>query len=144
MLKIHVPAKLESLGPVNTFIEEALPIKYHAIRPQIELVLEEILVNIFSYAYKNSNIDEASANAEITCVLKEQAEKLYCCVSVRDWGTPFNPFENAPEPDLSLDVEHRPIGGLGVHIIKTIVASYSYHFIEESNFIELFFALPDK
>ena len=46
-------------------------------------------------------------------------------------------------PDVSLGVDERPVGGLGIHLIKSVVAHYTYAYYEQSNIIELYFALPE-
>ena len=67
----------------------------------------------------------------------------YFCFKVQDWGAPFDPFLEAPVPDVSLGVDERPVGGLGIHLIKSVVAHYTYAYYEQSNIIELYFALPE-
>ena len=44
---------------------------------------------------------------------------------------------------VSLGVDERPVGGLGIHLIKSVVAHYTYAYYEQSNIIELYFALPE-
>jgi anti-sigma regulatory factor (Ser/Thr protein kinase) len=41
-------------------------------------------------------------------------------IQVADDGVPFNPVD-APPPDLDLPIEERPIGGLGIHIVRSLV-----------------------
>ena len=40
-------------------------------------------------------------------------------------------------------IRDRPVGGLGIHLIKSVVAHYTYAYYEQSNIIELYFALPE-
>lgn len=135
---LNVPAHLEHLATVNAFIAEQLPAEYVALIMQVELAAEELLVNVFSYAYPNE-----TGKAEVGCRMVHFDGEDFFCFSVQDWGPPFNPFIEAPEPDITLGIEERPIGGLGIHLIKTMVSHYSYSSSEGSNFIELFFALPE-
>ncbi len=140
MLRVTVPAKLESLDEVNAFIADSLPEKFKSICQKLELAVEELLVNIFSYAYLNEDgTNKQAGTAEIS--LKEvwiNDENCFC-LTVKDWGTPFNPFSDAPVPNIELDAEARPIGGLGIFLIKTIAKYYSYSYTEQSNHIELYF-----
>lgn len=136
MATLNVPATLEHLATVNAFIASHMPAEHAAIIPQVELAAEELLVNVFSYAYP-----DAPGKAEVGCRLVQLDGAPFFCFSVRDWGAPFDPFREAPQPDLALGIDERPIGGLGVHLIKTMVGHYSYSYHDQSNCIELYFAL---
>ena len=138
MATLSVPARLEHLANVNAFIHENIPAAYAPLIPQVELAAEELLVNVFSYAYP-----ETPGEAEIGCREVRFDGVPYFCFKVRDWGARFDPFLEAPEPDVTLGVSERPIGGLGIHLIRSIVAHYAYSRYEDSNIIELFFALPE-
>ncbi len=138
MATLSVPASIEHLATVNAFIAEHMPEQHRGIIPQVELTAEELLVNVFSYAYPDS-----PGKAEVGCRVVLFDDAPFFCLTVRDWGAPFNPFSEAPTPDTSLDVEERPVGGLGVHLIKSMVGHYSYSHHESSNHIELYFPLDD-
>lgn len=137
MATLSVPASLEQLVHVNAFIHEHIPPQYAPLTPQVELAAEELLVNVFSYAYP-----DMPGEAQVDCREVQLDNVPYFCFSVRDWGARFDPFLEAPEPDISLGVEERPVGGLGIHLIKSIVAHYAYSYYDKSNCIELYFALP--
>jgi len=51
-------------------------------------------------------------------------------VTLMDDGTPYNPFDQM-DPDTSLSLEDRDIGGLGVHLVKFLVDDYSYEYREQ-------------
>lgn len=138
MATLSVPASLEQLGAVNEFIAGQLPEGLAALLPQVELAAEELLVNVFSYAYPGE-----PGKAEVGCRMVHLDGVPFFCLAVRDWGAPFDPFSEAPEPDTALGVEDRPIGGLGVYLIKSMVGHYSYSYHDASNCIELYFALPE-
>ena len=135
MPQLKLPATLEQLGPINEFLAANTPDEYKSQQANIELVAEELLVNVFSYAYPEG----ADGKAEIG--LREvhfDGNKLLC-FSVKDWGAPFDPFEEAPEPDLTLDTESRPIGGLGIFLIRSVSKHQSYARDEGANIIEIYF-----
>ncbi len=136
MIKIKIPAKLEALQNLYSQIYVELPPELLNIKNKIELVLEEILINIFSYAYKDSC---NKAEAEVTFKVHQHQGSLCAYIGIRDWGAPFNPFLNAPTPDTKLAVSKRAVGGLGIHLVKSLVSHYSYTYEEKSNFIELYF-----
>ena len=136
---LTLPATLESLQSVFAFIDKELPQRFSAQKNNIELVAEELLVNVFSYAYP-----EGSGDAEITLQEVEQEGKPLLSFTVRDWGTPFNPFSEVPDPDLTLGVESRPIGGLGVFLIRQLTESQSYSYENDCNLIQVYFTEKPK
>src|ERR1039458_8449308 len=75
----------------------------------LQLALEEHLANILAYGY-----DDTLAH-QIRIRLRLQAAELR--VEVEDDGHPFNPLEQ-PAPDLSKPIDERPIGGLGIHMMR--------------------------
>ena len=119
MATLSVPASLEQLANVNTFIHETIPSSYRPLIPQVELAAEELLVNVFSYAYP-----DVPGEAQVACREVRLDNVPYFCFKVQDWGAPFDPFLEAPVPDVSLGVDERPVGGLGIHLIKSVVAHY--------------------
>jgi serine/threonine-protein kinase RsbW len=86
---------------------------------EIELALEEVLVNIFKYAYKESGLD---GDIEITCKL---ADALSFVIEIADSGMPFDIF-SASEPDVTADIDKRQIGGLGVYFVKRLMDDIKY------------------
>lgn len=138
METLSVPSTLEHLPRINEFISTTVPASFTSIIPQVELAAEELLVNIFSYAYP-----EATGPAELVCHVINFDNEPTFCLTVRDWGTPFDPFIEVPVPDTTLSGEERPIGGLGVHLIKSIVRHYSYCRADGANTITLYFTLSE-
>ena len=55
MPQLHVPARLEQLASVNSFLSENIPPRFLPTLLNLELVTEELLVNVFSYAYPEAN-----------------------------------------------------------------------------------------
>ena len=58
-------------------------------------------------------------------------------IQYEDNGLPFNPFEEAKQPDLGSTLEERAIGGLGIHFIKNMTDSQQYERLEGINKITL-------
>lgn len=114
-------ARPESLGPVTEFVrmgarEAELP---ELQMRQLELLIEEIFVNISRYSYP----ENSPGSVTISYTVPKAGE---LSVEVGDEGIEFDPL-NAPAPDLTLDLEDRPIGGLGILLLKTLAGSLSYH-----------------
>lgn len=95
---------------------------------QLTLVLEELFTNIVSHGYGAG----APKGQPIRVDLAADTSKVH--VGVSDNGVAFDPLQVAP-PDLDLDVEDRPIGGLGVHFMRTMMADLHYARDNERNIL---------
>lgn len=84
---------------------------------QLNLALEEAFVNVVDYAYPGKNGMPVQLNMDGT------GETL--TFTLIDEGEPFDPT-TLDEPDTSLSVEERPIGGLGVFLVKQIMDEVRY------------------
>jgi phosphoserine phosphatase RsbU/P len=83
----------------------------------LKLVLEEIVTNIISYGYTDSREHEIRVRLGI--------ESAQVRVEVEDDGKPFNPLE-APEADTTNPLEDRAVGGLGIHLVRTLTDGLEY------------------
>lgn len=83
---------------------------------EIKLALDEAVTNVIQYAYPGTTGD---IRIDIEC----DNRKLK--ITITDKGIPFNPLENK-EPDITLPLEERPIGGLGIFLVKQLMADVSY------------------
>lgn len=104
----------------------------HAVPPPVatnlNLVLDEILTNIISYGFK----DDGRHDIEIDLRLDSGT----LAVEVIDDGVAFDPLE-LPPPDLEAALEDRPIGGLGIHLVKSLMDSVEYRREGERNRLSL-------
>ena len=85
---------------------------------ELDLMIEEIFMNVCCHAYP----DGRKGVVTLTYSVPEPGE---LSVEVADQGAEFNPLTAAP-PDVTLDLESRPIGGLGIFLVKTLAPSLSY------------------
>jgi serine/threonine-protein kinase RsbW len=97
---------------------------------EIELALEEVLVNIIKYAYKDCGID---GDIEITCK-RDNAGSLV--IEIVDSGIAFDIF-SAREPDITADIEERQIGGLGIFFVKALMDDVRYQRKDDRNILTL-------
>ena len=139
MAKLTLPASIDQLHAVNKFLADSLPPAFAAIRPNLELAAEELLVNVFSYAYAEGQ--KGSAVIDLQEVFFDGAPMVMLTVS--DEGAPFNPFAEAEGPDITLDAESRPIGGLGVFLIRNVTTHQAYRAENGRNIIDVYFAMPN-
>jgi serine/threonine-protein kinase RsbW len=110
----------ESLVPVTEFIrtgasEANLP--ELQIR-QLELVVEEILVNIWRHSYPEGAPGKVTISYSVPRLGEMEVE-------VGDQGVEFDPL-TADAPDLTLDLAQRPVGGLGIFLLKSFARSLRY------------------
>lgn len=92
---------------------------------QLELVVEELFVNVCRYAYPAG----APGIATISYCIPAAGELT---VEVADQGMEFNPLET-PRVDVNADLDNRPIGGLGIHLLKGLASSLDYRREDGSN-----------
>lgn len=92
----------------------------------IQLALEEVLVNVISYAFD----DNGSHNIQLDFTISDSDVGI----QVVDDGKPFNPLE-AADPDLDKPVEERPIGGLGIYLVKKVMDSLEYRREQNKNIL---------
>ena len=84
---------------------------------EVQLAVEELMLNVFSHG---SNGEGTCARLDITGSGKDVV------ITISDNGVPFNPVADSPEPDIDAGLEDRKIGGLGVHLVKTLADELSY------------------
>jgi anti-sigma regulatory factor (Ser/Thr protein kinase) len=93
----------------------------------LELALEESLVNVFNYAYSGED-----GTVRISC----RMEKDCLVVGIEDKGLAFSLID-AAVPDLAVDLSDRKIGGLGVHLVRSLMDDVRYRREADRNLLEL-------
>ncbi|MFA6102429.1 MAG: anti-sigma factor antagonist [Victivallaceae bacterium] len=84
---------------------------------KIDLSLEEMLTNVIKYSYDDDDRHEISVSLQI------DADRIL--LEMRDDGHEFNPLE-APLANLSDEITDRQVGGMGIHLTRTMVDAISY------------------
>ena len=129
MPEFEIDAKTENLEKVNDYIVEKLmgcPMK---LLMQIDLVVEEVFVNIASYAYKDK-----AGKVWIDCML--DSNKEFLTIVFMDEGVKFDPLER-PDPDVDAPIEEREIGGLGIFLTKKLMDEVKYERRDGKNTLTL-------
>lgn len=93
----------------------------------IDIVLDELLANTISYGYPDGRAGRISLRLQVGRDVT---------IVIEDDGDAFDPLSAAP-PDLDSDLEHRQIGGLGVHFVRTMMDSVDYQRIDGVNRLTL-------
>ena len=117
------------LHEVISFVEEELENHDCNMKTQmmISVMVEEIFVNIASYAYKEKEgvadiiLDFAGDDVKITFI---------------DSGVEFNPLAKE-DPDITLSAEERNIGGLGIYMVKQTMDEVIYERKNNQNILSI-------
>ena len=122
---LKVDAQVEKLPDVLAFVDGLLEEKNCPLKTQmlIDISIEELFVNIARYAYPEGN-----GWAEIRADVKD-GEAVFTLI---DAGIPYDPLSR-PDPDISLDADERPVGGLGVFMVKHQMDGTSYEYKDGQN-----------
>ena len=99
-----------------------------ALNMSINLALEEAVSNVMLYAYPDTD------NGQVLIEAIKTKDEISFVIS--DSGVPFDPTK-ASEPDITLPAEDRPIGGLGIHLIRQIMDSITYARKDDRNILTL-------
>jgi anti-sigma regulatory factor (Ser/Thr protein kinase) len=120
--------QINELNRVVAFLETLeeeweLPV---ALIPAINLALEEALTNVIFYAYEKDTDNGIGINFEI--------DGTQLTMVITDSGVPYDPtLKN--DPDITLSVDDRPVGGLGIFLIRKIMDEVLYQ--RNGNFNQL-------
>ena len=87
--------------------------------PTLNMALDDLLNNVVQYAFPNDP-------TEHTIEVEGEVRDEYVALTITDDGIPFNPLTVAT-PDLSLLLHEREIGGLGIHLVRSMFDEVTYH-----------------
>lgn len=116
---ITLDNKIDELTRISTFLEESaeqweIPM---VLGMSLNLVLEEAFTNVVQYAYTDKE------KHDIELLMEKSGNVLI--ITIIDDGQPYDPTKKT-DPDINLDVENRPIGGLGIFLIKKTMDEVTY------------------
>ena len=120
--RIEVPATTPAVASALDALESHL---HHErtgdeLRLELRMVAEEVLTNLVKY----------SGTERMELRLELSAESV--TLEFRDRGHAFNPLE-LERPDLDAPLEERPLGGLGIHLVRTLADDIDYHRHDDEN-----------
>ena len=93
---------------------------------KVNLVLDELGVNIVNYGGEVSMIQVSLSSEEESVTIE-----------ITDDGHPFDPLNDAVEPDIKAPLEERPIGGLGLYFVRTMMDEMHYRREQGKNFLAM-------
>lgn len=127
---LTLPNDVQAVPQLSDFIEKvcaALDIDDYTAT-QINLAMEEAVVNVMKYAYPVGTHGDIDIEA--------QADDVRLRFTITDSGKPFDPTARK-EVDTTLSAEERPIGGLGIHLVRQIMDSMNYERLNGKNILTL-------
>jgi sigma-B regulation protein RsbU (phosphoserine phosphatase) len=131
LLEITVPSEIEAISTI--FDEFTRFAEQHSLDDTVRraalLVLDEFVNNVVSYSHTHTE------EHEIKVVLVLSSDRL--AVTIEDDGQAFNPFKRDP-PDLDASLDDRQIGGLGIHLVKSVMDDYEYRRLGGRNVVTVY------
>ncbi|MBU0713826.1 MAG: ATP-binding protein [Verrucomicrobia bacterium] len=120
VLSLEKEACGDNLKELFAFVEQALTSLNTPAsdRDKMMMALDEALTNVVLYAYPE--------NQRGTVGIRICRNDNTITAEVVDHGKPFDPTAH-PAPDITLPIEQRPIGGLGIHLMRNLVTSLRYY-----------------
>ena len=94
----------------------------------LTLAIEEAVANVMKYAYPEGEVGPI----EIDATIKDSSLSF----TIKDSSTPFDPTQ-VKKADITLSAEEREIGGLGIHLIRSIMDTVEYHHTSNQNILTL-------
>ena len=134
MTRLHFqPIQGKSVDIINAILHhKELASVDEVLYRKLNVVVDELVTNIVNYAYPNGENDYL--DVEI------MHDKELLTIRFRDGGVPFNPLEKAPS-DITLPMDQRPIGGLGILLVVQKVDAIAYEYINGENVLTISFKI---
>ena len=131
MKELTIAATVENIEAVTDFVNEQLeeldcPMK---AQMQIDIAIDELFGNIAHYAY-NPEIGQATVRVEVI------ENPLAVTITFIDNGVPYDPLAKE-DPDTTLSIEDREIGGLGIYMVKKSMDDITYEYKDGQNILTI-------
>jgi len=129
--ELDIEATEENLDTVTAFVDERLEKVGCSMKSQmqIDLAVEEIFVNIAKYAYKPDK-GRATVRVEVN------DDPVQVKITFLDHGKPYDPLAKE-DPDVTLSADDRPVGGLGIFMVKQSMDDVIYEYKDGANILTL-------
>lgn len=129
-LHLKLEARPEALERITSAIEELgereeWPPK---LMFRVNLVLEELGLNVMTHGQR-------AGARELEVILTSEPDTV--TMEIVDDGPPFDPLRDAPPPDTEAELNKRPVGGLGVHLVREMMDEVRYRYEDGKNRLTL-------
>lgn len=131
MKELTMDATVENIAQVTAFVDEQLEAMECPMKAQIQIdvAVDELFGNIAHYAYR-PGVGPATVRVELL------AEPRAVELTFMDSGIPYDPLAK-DDPDISLSIEEREIGGLGIYMVKKSMDAVSYEYKNGHNILRI-------
>ena len=132
MREITVDAAVDQITVVTAFVNEQLAELgcSERVRIQVDMAIDELFGNIARYAY-----DPDTGPATVRVDVEE--DPLCVIISFIDQGTPFNPLAKEMPDTTGMKARERPIGGLGLFMVKKTMDDVAYAYEDGKNILTI-------
>ena len=131
MKELHVNSNVENILSIKNFVcseLERLGCTERLVM-QMKMAVDELFANISFYAYD-------SGSGPVTVRFDFEEESSTAVLTFIDEGKPYNLLE-AEEPEVTLEGELRPIGGLGIFLVRNLMDDMLYEYKDKHNILTL-------
>ncbi|MBO6039766.1 MAG: ATP-binding protein, partial [Oscillospiraceae bacterium] len=129
--ELTVEASAKNIETITDFVNaelEAIGCPAKA-QMQIDVAIDEVVANVSAYAY-------GTGIGEVTVRFEALEEPRAVELSFIDGGMPFDPLTKE-DPDVALAAEDRPVGGLGIFLVKKTMDAVAYEYKDGKNILRI-------
>lgn len=128
--RLSLPNDIDTVPQLNAFIDAIVEERGldMSLGMNLNLAVEEAVVNVMTYAYPEGT--EGQVNIEVTI----DSQQVTFVIS--DSGRPFDPTAQG-DVDTTLSAEERPIGGLGIYLVRQLMDDVRYERADGQNILTL-------
>jgi serine/threonine-protein kinase RsbW len=129
-ITIRISANIQEIERLNRLIRQFGELHDLPSRAlySVNLALDEVVSNIVLYGY------EAANDGSIVIHLEVRGTELLA--SVEDSGREFDPL-SLPTPDLNAPLDQRQVGGLGIHLMRSLMDDVAYRRHDSKNLLTM-------
>ena len=131
----NISSRLGSTTEIITTVLSKAASMHTAVPESMRLIVEELVTNIARYSYPE---DGGWGDDDRLWITVEYVDSSFV-LTFRDHGVPFNPL-TATTPDFSLSVEERPVGGVGIYLVRQLCDDITYTYSNRANILRVTFA----
>ncbi len=113
-----------------------------SLASNLRLAIEEAVVNVIDYAYPTETAGKVTVEADVQEDESDVSGNQHLCIRIIDNGVAFDPTE-ATQADTTLSAEDRPIGGLGIFLMRELMDSINYERVDGKNVLTLIHKLKN-
>ncbi|GAB3162102.1 hypothetical protein GCM10027059_14000 [Myceligenerans halotolerans] len=129
-----LPAKPDAIGEITAVVLETCSKAglSPAATSRLRLAVEELAVNIITHGVGEATEPVADPRFVIQTWISDDT----VWVQLTDSARPFDPT-GAPEPDVTADLARREVGGLGIHLVRSLVDDFTYRRLGGRNVVRV-------